>query len=112
MIPTIDERQKELTEFVNALSNDDVCCLINMLSDRLDVYVGLLNNRCISSGVSFACLNGTSVQINLRLADLDDLTENPFFENALKAAKTNAVVENYLKRVKAQREEEYPGADA
>lgn len=77
-------RQQELLEFVNGLSNDDVCDVINLLSDRLDVYVGLLNNHCIASPVAFACLNGTSVQINLHLADLDDLQEDSFFAEALK----------------------------
>jgi hypothetical protein len=77
-------RQQELLEFVNGLSNDDVCDVINLLSDRLDVYVGLLNNHCIASPVAFACLNGTSVQINLHLADLDDLQEDSFFAEAIK----------------------------
>ena len=77
-------RQQELLEFVNGLSNDDVCDVINLLSDRLDVYVGLLNNHCIASPVAFACLNGTSVQVNLLLSDLDDLQEDSFFAEALK----------------------------
>jgi hypothetical protein len=87
------ERQTELIEFVNGLSNDDVCHVINMLSDRLDVYVGLLNNHCIASPVAFACLNGTMVQINLHLADLDDLQEDSFFEHAMKATKNTVVKE-------------------
>ena len=77
-------RQQELLEFVNGLSNDDVCDVINLLSDRLDVYVGLLNNHCIASPVAFACLNGTSVQVNLLLSDLDDLQEDSFFAEAIK----------------------------
>ena len=54
----------ELVDIANSLSNEDVCELINMLSDRL--FVWTQNNDGISSldEVIDACINGCGVQLN------------------------------------------------
>ena len=75
--------QQQLLEVVNDLTNDNICDLINMVAPRLDVYFGLLNMRCLSSGVSFASMNGTIVQVNCESADLEDLADDDFIAGAI-----------------------------
>ena len=76
---------EKLIDIANGLTNKEICDLINIISPRLDVYVGLLNNHCISSEINWANLNGTMIQINLRLAELDDLQDDQFVASAIKA---------------------------
>jgi len=75
--------QQQLLEVVNDLTNDNICDLINMVAPRLDVYFGLLNMRCLSSGISFASMNGTIVQVNCESADLEDLADDDFIAGAI-----------------------------
>ena len=75
----------KLINIANDLTNKEICELINIISPRVDVFVGLLNNHCISSEINWANLNGTIIQINLRLAELDDLQDDKFFADAIKA---------------------------
>ena len=75
--------QQQLLEVVNDLTNDNICDLINMVAPRLDVYFGLLNMRCLSSGISFASMNGTIVQVNCESADLEDLADDDFIAAAI-----------------------------
>jgi|TARA_R110002124_G_scaffold135551_1_gene298456 hypothetical protein len=75
--------QQQLLEVANDLTNDNICDLINMVAPRLDVYFGLLNMRCLSSGVSFASMNGTIVQVNCESADLEDLADDDFIAGAI-----------------------------
>ena len=75
--------QQQLLEVVNDLTNDNICDLINMVAPRLDVYFGLLNMRCLSSGISFASMNGTIVQVNCESADLEDLADDDFIGGAI-----------------------------
>tara|TARA_Y100000114_G_scaffold133357_1_gene132726 strand:+ start:452 stop:712 length:261 start_codon:yes stop_codon:yes gene_type:complete len=76
---------EKLIDIANGLTNKEICDLINIISPRLDVYVGLLNNHCITSEINWANLNGTMIQVNLRLAELDDLQDDQFFASAIKA---------------------------
>ena len=76
--------QQQLLEVANDLTNDNICDLINMVAPRLDVYFGLLNMRCLSSGVSFASMNGTIIQVNCESADLEDLADDEFMAKAVK----------------------------
>jgi len=75
--------QQQLLEVVNDLTNDNICDLINMVAPRIDVYFGLLNMRCLSSGISFASMNGTIVQVNCESADLEDLADDDFIAGAI-----------------------------
>ena len=75
----------KLINIANDLTNKEICDLINIIAPRVEVYVGLLNNHCISSEINWANLNGTMIQINLRLAELDDLQDDEFFASAIKA---------------------------
>tara|TARA_R110001632_G_scaffold198195_1_gene320519 strand:- start:681 stop:1088 length:408 start_codon:yes stop_codon:yes gene_type:complete len=75
--------QQQLLEVVNDLTNDNICDLINMVAPRLDVYFGLLNMRCLSSGISFASMNGTIIQVNCESADLEDLADDDFIAGAI-----------------------------
>jgi len=74
---------QELLDIANDLSNENICDLINMVAPRLDVYFGLLNMRCLSSGVSFASMNGTIIQVNCESADLEDLADDEFIAGAI-----------------------------
>lgn len=67
--------QKELVDLVNGLSNEDIRKVMEIISDRVDVYVGLVGNRCVMGEIESAVLNGTSVQVNLELDyDLGELS--------------------------------------
>ena len=74
----------KLINIANDLTNKEICDLINIIAPRVDVYVGLLNNHCISSEINWANLNGTMIQINLKLSELDDLQDDKFFASAIK----------------------------
>jgi hypothetical protein len=65
-------KTEDLLEIANSLSNDDLCHLINMVSDRLFVFYGVHDKMQQSSNVTFACLNGACVQINTESSDQDD----------------------------------------
>lgn len=73
----------QIVEIANSLSNDDLVRLIDAVSPRLDVFVGILNGCCITGSVEGACTNGTIVQINMDLTQLDDLGEEDPFATAL-----------------------------
>jgi len=76
--------QQQLLEVANDLTNDNICDLINMVAPRLDVFFGSLNRHCLSSGVAFASMNGTIIQVNCETADLEDLTDCEFISSAIK----------------------------
>jgi|TARA_R100000482_G_C5082827_1_gene126961 hypothetical protein len=65
-------KTEELLDIANSLSNDDLCTLINMVSDRLFVFYGVHDNMQQMSDVTFACMNGASVQINTESAQQED----------------------------------------
>ena len=63
----------DIIEIANNISADDMCHLINIFSDRIDIYVGSIgskkqDNRMLLSGSlskeNPACLNGAYIQIN------------------------------------------------
>ena len=76
--------QQQLLEVANDLTNDNICDLINMVAPRLDVFFGSLNRHCLSSGVAFASMNGTIIQVNCETADLEDLADDEFMAKAVK----------------------------
>lgn len=78
--------REELFDMANDLSNEDLCFLINCMSNRLEVYFGSLAMCCLSSDVMGASINGTVVQINCMNAELDDLREDEFIRHALDKA--------------------------
>ncbi len=68
--------QINITDLSNRLSNHDLCQLISALSDRIDVFiggVGVMPHRMQLSGSLSkevpACLNGSTVQINMEYSD-------------------------------------------
>ena len=67
---------ERLWEVANKLSNEDLCHLINMVSERLSVFVGVVDNKIIEDRVLWASLNGATVQINLHSCELADLRQN------------------------------------
>ena len=71
-------KTKELVSISNQLSNDDLVKLLNLLSDRLCVFIERDQARLVE--IDFACLNGHMVQINL----LDDAESNLTQEPAIK----------------------------
>jgi hypothetical protein len=81
---------QELLDVANKLSNDDICDLINMVAPRLNVFFGSLNRHCLSSGVTFAAMNGTVIQVNCETADLEDLADCKFISSAVKPSQKEA----------------------
>jgi hypothetical protein len=78
-------RIEDLIDIFNTLDNRDLSFLISLItaSERCNVYIGTLANHCITFELDDACLNGTTVQINLKSSHLDDLSDDPFFKCAL-----------------------------
>ena len=68
-------KTKELVSISNQLSNDDLVKLLNLLSDRLCVFVEHDQARLVE--IDFACLNGHMVQINLLDEAESNLTQEP-----------------------------------
>ncbi len=48
----------QIVKIANSLSNDDLVRLIDAVSPRLEVFVGILNGCCITGSVEGACTNG------------------------------------------------------
>lgn len=58
----------KLVNIANGLNNEDVSALINMLSDRLFVFVELAENRgaCLDLKEELpSCTNGARIQLNV-----------------------------------------------
>ena len=66
----------DVIEIFNSLSNNDLCKLINMMGDRADIYIGCLGRTCISTEITWACMNGAGIQINTKLSELEDIRED------------------------------------
>jgi len=73
----------ELVNLANSLSNDDVCFLLNALSDRMSVFYGCLNRVVELGGVASVCTNGVSIQIDCSVPECEDLIEDPAFKHAI-----------------------------
>ena len=78
---------KKLLDIANDLSNENICELINIVADRLDVFFGCLNGHQLGSGVTSASMNGPLIQINCDSADLEDLTDDKFMAGAINFTK-------------------------
>ena len=62
----------KLIEMANKLSNEDLCQLIYIVAERLNVFIGSTDKVQMTGELSIenpACLNGASVQINLEYTD-------------------------------------------
>ena len=62
----------KIEELANKLSNEDMCQLIHIFSDRISVFIGSTDKIQLTGELSMenpACLNGASVQINLEYTD-------------------------------------------
>ena len=77
------KKHRKILDIANSLSNNEICDLLNCLSDRIDIYFGSFNKHCLGSQADFACLNGPVIQLNCETAAYDDLQEWDFFKKAL-----------------------------
>ena len=62
----------DLVEIASKLSNEDICKLIHMFHDRIDVFIGGIGRSMVCGGLSKdvpANINGTIVQINTEYTD-------------------------------------------
>ena len=101
--PSSKERVDELIDLANNLSNVDTCFLLNVLVNMkpMDIYLGTLDNTCVSTELSHVTLNGTVLQLNATSCDLDDLSTMEVFEDFMK--KTN---EDMVKRYGLESDDE------
>jgi hypothetical protein len=60
-MPTTD---KELIEMANNLSNNDLCRLFNLTSNRIFVCIGSYKKHSLTINNIECCTNGTLIQIN------------------------------------------------
>jgi len=80
---------EELVALANNLSSNDMCRLIKMFSDRMQIYIGSVDKTCITVELSQgefppAGMNGTIIQLNTELANFDDIREDKFYADLLK----------------------------
>ena len=66
---------KDLIKLANELSNEDVCELINIFSDRIDIYIGMSPVNVLRSASldkeSPCVMNGSVIQLNTEYAFTD-----------------------------------------
>jgi len=69
----------ELVELANKLSNEDMCDLISIWADRIEVFVGSTDKILLTGGLSHenpACMNGPMIQINIDQVIMDDVNDD------------------------------------
>lgn len=76
---------QDIVAIANSLSSEEIAQLISILGNRLDVFVGVVGRHQISSRVESACMNGPVIQVNLELAQLDDISDDRFVRKGLEA---------------------------
>ena len=81
------KRTEKMLKLANNLTNEEICTLFCMTSDRFDIYIGTLGNCMISTKATWACMNGTYIQVNTELADLNDIRDDSFVNKAFESAK-------------------------
>lgn len=84
------KRREKMLKLANNLSNEELLTLLNMTSDRFFIYLGTLGGLQISAKISWATLNGASIQINTELSELDDISEDPEIAEGLASFKKKA----------------------
>jgi hypothetical protein len=72
----------EVIDVSNNLTNENLRFLLDIMSERLMVYCGTIDNRCLSDEVRCCTLNGGMVQINL-MNSQKDLRENASWHRML-----------------------------
>ena len=79
----------DVIELSKNLTLSDIEHLIWIFKPHFDVYVGRQNRHMISSEIESICFNGASLQINLELSDLENLSDNEFINSAFYGVKEN-----------------------
>ena len=68
---------KDLIKLANELSNDDMCQLINIFSDRIDIYIGMYPLNVLRSAElnkeNPCVMNGAVIQLNTEWAFTDEV---------------------------------------
>lgn len=77
-------QREEILELANSLSNADLCQLLNILGDRLDIYLGQLGRVCIETEFTTAFMNGSRIQVNTTLSELEDVRHDGQIQYAIK----------------------------
>lgn len=70
------ERREEVIDIANGLSNDDICFLLNLISDRALVFVGAMGGRVIDCPIEWVSLNGALIQISLESSAFDSIADH------------------------------------
>jgi len=76
----------KVLNIANDLSNDEIAHLLEIVSNRIDVFVGSFGNLQVTSEIASVCMNGPSVQVNLELAEHDSMMEDKHFAAAARKA--------------------------
>jgi len=79
-------KREKLLKLANKLSNEDLLYLLNVSTDRLSVYCGYIDNRCVTDDVLWCSMNGTKIQLNLMHCE-EDLRKNRSWHYALYGTK-------------------------
>jgi hypothetical protein len=86
------QEYETMFDLASQLSDEEIVLLIGALHHRIEVFVGLLGGKCISGELNPdnpACLNG-GVQLNMKLAELGDIREDPWIAGAVEADRKEA----------------------
>ena len=69
--------KKTNIELANKLSNDDMCELIHLFADRIDIYIGMSPLNVLRSAEldneNPCVMNGTTIQINTEWAFTEEV---------------------------------------
>lgn len=84
------KRQRKMLKLANNLTNEELLTLLNMTRERFDIFLGTLGEWQISTKITWATLNGPTIQINTDLADLRDMSEDPEIAEGLASFKKKA----------------------
>lgn len=87
-----ERKYETMFDLASQLSDEEIVLLIGALHHRIEVYVGILGGKCISGELNPenpACLNG-GVQLNMKLAERDDIREDPWIADAVEADREEA----------------------
>jgi len=83
-------KDRKIVKLANNLSNEDLCMLFNMTSDRFRIHVGKLGDIIIGTEARWASLNGVMIQINTELSELSDMSDDYVVDRALRSLKKDA----------------------
>ena len=77
------KRREALIGLAQGLSNEEACYLINLVSRRCQAFVGKMGGVQLCADLTWACLNGMQIQINLETCEEESISDLPWWRDAI-----------------------------